>query len=137
MPGLHIGLTGSRDATVTADMLASNVGSGTVAVFSTAMLVALLEGTAVNLVQELLDDGQTTVGTAINITHIAATPQDMEVHFFAELTGISANGKGLTFKVWARDAVDTIAEGSHQRVIVNKKTFEAKTVAKGQRSRQG
>lgn len=130
---LEPGLAGSHEAIVTEAMLASNVGSGTVSVFSTAMLVALLEGTAVALVQDALEEGQTTVGTAISVSHTAATPLGMKVRFFAELKAISPNGKGLTFRVRAEDEAGSIGEGSHERVIVNKEKFETRTLAKRQR----
>jgi len=124
------GMSGSSEVTVSEEMLASSVGSGKVAVFSTAMMVAGMEGTAVDVVQGSLEDGQTTVGTALNITHVSATPQGMKVRFTAELTAVSANGKGLSFKVAAHDEAGLIGEGTHERVVVNQKKFEDRTRAK-------
>jgi len=113
-------------------MLASSVGSGKVDVFSTAMMVAWMEATAVDVAQACLEQGQTTVGTGINVTHVAATPLGMKVRFTAELTAVSANGKGLSFKVAAHDEAGLIGEGTHERVVVNREKFEARTRAKGQ-----
>ena len=113
-------------------MLASSVGSGLVDVFSTAMMVAWMEATAVEVVQGLLEDGQTTVGTGIQVAHLAATPCGMAVRFEAELTDVSPNGKGLSFKVAAYDAAGLIGEGTHQRVVVLREKFEARAQAKGQ-----
>ena len=124
------GMSGPSEITVTEKMLASSVGSGKVAVFSTAMMVAGMEGTAVDVVQGSLEDGQTTVGTALDITHVSATPQGMKVRFTAELTAVSANGKGLSFKVAAHDEAGLIGEGTHERVVVSQKKFEDRTAAK-------
>lgn len=126
------GMRGSSEITVTEDMLASSVGSGKVAVFSTAMMVAGMEGIAVDVVQGALEAGQTTVGTGINVSHVSATPLGMKVRFTAELTGVSANGKGLSFKVAAHDEAGLIGEGTHERVVVNQEKFEGRTRAKGQ-----
>ena len=115
------GMNGAAETTVTEAMLASTVGSGKVSVFSTAMMVAWMEGTAVDVVQPSLEDGQTTVGTGISVSHVAATPQGMKV------TAVSPNGKGLSFKVAAYDETGLIGEGTHERVIVNKDKFESRT----------
>lgn len=121
------GMSGTSETTVTEAMLACTVGSGKVSVFSTAMMVAWMEGTAVDVVQAHLEEGQTTVGTGITISHVAATPLGMRVHFAAELTAVSANGKGLSFKVAAYDEAGLIGEGTHERVVINKEKFENRT----------
>lgn len=107
--------------------LASNVGSGIVSVFSTAMMVAGMEEAAVACVQSQFPEGYTTVGTHLDISHKASTPLGMAVKFRAVLTAISPNGKGLTFDVQAWDEVGEIGEGKHMRVIVEQKGFEEKT----------
>ncbi len=127
---LEPGLSGTLEITVSEAMLACNVGSGLVDVFSTAMMIAWMEATAVTTVQEILDHqglGMTTVGTKVNISHLAATPCGMKVSFTAELVGMSSNGKGLAFKVSARDEVGLIGEGLHERVVVHKEKFESRT----------
>jgi fluoroacetyl-CoA thioesterase len=124
------GICKTTEITVTDAMLACNVGSGLVSVFSTAMMVAWMEGTAVALVQDALEAGQTTVGTGIDVTHVSATPLGMKVRFTAELTAVSHNGKGLSFKVAAHDEAGLIGEGTHERVVVNKEKFETRTMAK-------
>ena len=124
---LQPGMAGTLETTVTESMLASSVGSGKVDVFSTAMMVAWMEGTAVDVVQPHLEEGQTTVGTGINVSHVAATPQGMKVRFTAEVTAVSSNGKGLGFKVAAYDETGLIGEGTHERVVVNKDKFESRT----------
>ena len=127
---LKPGLRHSTEITVTENMLASSVGSGLVAVFSTVMMVAGMEGAAVELAQPFLDEGQTTVGTGISVTHIAATPPGMKVRFTAELTAVSPNGKGLSFSVAASDEGGLIGEGTHERVVVNREKFESRANAK-------
>ena len=127
---LEPGLCSTSEITVSEAMLASNVGSGLVEVFSTAMMIAWMEATAVATVQEVLDNeglGMTTVGTKVDVVHQAATPCGMKVSFTAELVSMSANGKGLTFKVSARDEVGLIGEGLHERVVVHKEKFESRT----------
>ncbi len=121
------GMNGTSETTVTEAMLASTVGSGKVSVFSTAMMVAWMEGTAVDVVQPYLEEGQTTVGTGISVSHVAATPQGMKVRFTAEVTAVSPNGKGLSFKVAAYDETGLIGDGTHERAIVNKDKFESRT----------
>lgn len=127
---LAIGLKGESSHVVTQEQLACEVGSGLVRVFSTAMMVAGMEATAVATVQDALAEGQTTVGTRLEVSHLAATPLGMKVRFEAELTAISENRKGLTFNVKAYDEAGLIGEGLHGRVIINKEKFEAKTEAK-------
>ena len=124
---LEPGISGTPEITVSEDMLACRVGSGLVEVFSTAMMIAWMEATAVAVVQDALPEGMTTVGTKVDVVHVAATPCGMQVTFAAELTGMSANGKGLTFKVSARDEVGLIGEGVHERVVVHKEKFESRT----------
>lgn len=127
---LEPGLSATSEITVSESMLACNVGSGLVEVFSTAMMIAWMEATAVAAVQGVLDHeglGMTTVGTKVDISHMAATPCGMKVTFNAELVGMSSNGKGLTFKVSARDEVGLIGEGLHERVVVHKEKFESRT----------
>lgn len=128
---LRVGITGTSEITVTKELLADHIGSGLVTVFSTAMMIAHMEGTAVATVQGCLDEGITTVGTMVNITHLAATPCGMKVRFEAELLEISPNGKGLTFRVTAHDEAGRIGEGTHGRVIVHREKFESRTQARG------
>ena len=127
---LRPGLRGESSHVVEARHLASEVGSGLVEVFSTAMMIAGMEATAVETVQGLLGPGETTVGVHVDVMHKAATPPGMRVTFSCELTEVSANGKGLTFRVEARDEAGIIGEGMHRRVVVQKSNFEARTRAK-------
>lgn len=127
---MQVGVKGEKTITVTAQMLANNVGSGLVAVFATPMMIAFMEGTAAESVAPMLDEGQTTVGAMIQTSHISATPEGMQVRFETELTEISPNGRALTFKIAAYDEAGLIGEGTHQRAIVNRERFEQKTQQK-------
>ncbi|MBR3866372.1 MAG: thioesterase [Butyricicoccus sp.] len=127
---MEIGIKGYQEWIVTEEKLAYNVGSGTVAVLATPMMIAGIEGTAAASVAEVVGEGKTTVGMHLNVSHVAATPLGMKVHFETELTEIAPNGKILTFAVRAFDEAGLIGEGTHQRAIVDKARFEAKCQAK-------
>ena len=117
---MQVGIKGEKKFTVTKDQLACNVGSGLVSVFATPMMIAAIENTAAGSVAGELEEGKTTVGTLVNVSHVAATPEGMEVRIETELTEIAPNGKMLTFKVAAYDEAGLIGEGTHQRAIVAK-----------------
>ena len=120
---MQVGIKGEKKFTVTKDQLACNVGSGLVSVFATPMMIA-------GSVAGELEEGKTTVGTLVNVSHVAATPEGMEVRIETELTEIAPNGKMLTFKVAAYDEAGLIGEGTHQRAIVAKERFEQKAQSK-------
>ena len=94
------------------------------------MMIAAIENTAAASVAPYLEEGKTTVGTLVNVTHVAATPLGMTVRIETELTDIAVNGKILTFRVAAYDEVGLIGEGTHQRAVVDRTRFEAKAAAK-------
>ena len=126
---LRPGLTGTASVIVTADRTAAALGSGNVDVYSTPSLIALLEAAAINAFAGHLPDGQTSVGTALNIKHLAATPVGMTVNATATLTTI--DGRRLVFDVSASDEVELISEGTHERFIVNQERFEERVRGKG------
>ena len=127
---MQVGIKGEKKFIVTKDQLACNVGSGLVSVFATPMMIAAIENTAAGSVAGELEEGKTTVGTLVNVSHVAATPEGMEVRIETELTEIAPNGKMLTFKVAAYDEAGLIGEGTHQRAIVAKERFEQKAQSK-------
>ena len=128
--GLQPGLTANVSFEVKSEHLAPALGSGDARVFSTPMLVAGIEAAACAITRPRLPRTLTTVGTHVDIRHKAATPLGMLVTFEATLVEISANGKGLSFSVSARDEAGEICEGRHERVIVDWRKFEAKTAAR-------
>lgn len=129
-PTLTPGQHGEASVTVTRDLTAAALGSGNVAVYSTPALIALLEAAAVHALDGHLPEGQTSVGTRLDVRHLAATPVGMIVR--AEATLIEVDRRRLIFEVSAFDAVERIGEGTHERFIVDRARFEAKV-----RSKQG
>ena len=129
MPELTPGLAAELEHLVTDDDTASRWGSGLVPVFSTPALVGLMESAAVQALSGHLAPGQTTVGAHIDVRHLAATPVGMRVRARAELTAV--DGRKLTFKVQAWDAVELIGEADHERFVIDEAKFVAKVGAKG------
>ena len=125
---IQIGIRGHQETTVTEDLLAKNVGSGSVKVFATPMMISLVEKAAVLSVVPYLEDGQDSVGTLINVTHCSATPLGMKVWADTELVEIDR--RRLVFKVAAYDERGLIGEGMHERFIINKAAFQAKADSK-------
>ncbi len=127
---MEIGIQREETFAVTRDILASAAGSGTVDVFSTPVMTAKMEGTAARSVMPFLEAGKATVGVHVDVKHLDATPEGMNVTIRTELTEISENGKFLTFKVSARDECGVIGEGVHVRAIINEARFMEKVRAK-------
>ncbi len=117
----QIGAKGTATLRVGPEHTAQAFASGDVPVFSTPRLVALLEEAAVRATSGVLAPEDTTVGTRIAIAHLAATPIGRQVRAEAEIVGIDA--RKLTFAVAAFDATERIAEGTHERAIVNRAKF--------------
>lgn len=125
---VELGIKGYQEAVVSEDMLASNIGSGLVKVYATAMMIALMEKAAVLSVEPFLEEGQGTVGTHVNMSHCSATPLGMKVHTETEL--IEIDRRKLTFKVAAYDERGLIGEGLHERFIIDNQKFIQKTNSK-------
>lgn len=122
------GIVGNKELTVTMDKTAASVGSGLLDVFATPQMIALMEATASESVAPYLDEGSTSVGTLVNVSHVAATPVGMTVRCESELTEVE--GRKLVFNVKAYDECGLIGEGTHERFIVFSEKFMAKTNAK-------
>lgn len=129
MTELHPGLSAEHHHLVAETDTASHWGSGGVHVFSTPALVGLMESAAVLATMGKMPPGQTTVGTRIDVRHLAATPVGMRVRSRAELTAVE--GRKLTFTIQAWDEVELIGEAVHERYVVDEAKFLAKTEAKG------
>lgn len=127
------GLTGQADLIVGDEHTAVRVGSGKIAVLATPVLINLFEAAALDCAEGLLDEGYQTLGTHLNIRHIAATPVGMRVNAEARLTGV--DGRTLTFELSAYDQDELIGDGQHQRVIVNVARFEARVARKARQGR--
>ena len=121
-------LVGEIEMVVHEENTASHLGSGNVAVLATPEMIRLMERAAVAAVDHLLPDGHGTVGVAVDVRHLAATPVGMKVRAQAELTAVE--GRKLTFRVEAFDEVEKIGEGTHRRVVIDLERFKARVRAK-------
>jgi fluoroacetyl-CoA thioesterase len=118
---LQRGMTGEAVTMVTHENTAAAIGAGGVEVFGTPMLIALMENASWEAVAGALDEGYVTVGTHVNISHLAATPLGQQVRARAEL--IEINERRLIFNVVAYDERQKVGEGQHERTIVNLERF--------------
>jgi predicted thioesterase len=125
---ITIGMKGEAFTEVERADTAKEVGSGDLLVYATPCMVALMEGAACEAIAESLSESQTTVGIALNIEHISATPVGMEVRAEAEVTAVE--GKVITFQVRAFDEAGEIGKGTHKRVLINSQKFLEKTYSK-------
>lgn len=121
-------MKGEKTDTVTEQNTAIALGSGGLPVYATPALVALMEGACVAALAKALPAGFSTVGTALDIKHTAATPLGMTVHAAGELLEI--DGRGLLFRVEAFDGAGKIGEGFHRRFIIENEKFLRKVQAK-------
>lgn len=113
---LKIGIVGTQEKVVTEELSARALGSGTLAVFATPAMIALMEETAWKSVQGYLQEGEGSVGISINVRHLAATPLGMRVRCESELTEV--DGRRLTFSVKVYDERGLIGEGTHERFVI-------------------
>jgi predicted thioesterase len=125
---LHTGMKAEKKDIVTNDNTAIKYGSGGVAVYATPAMIGLIEGTCLAAVDPSLPEGLATVGTHLNVKHLAATPVGMTVRATAELIEIA--GKRLVFAVEAFDDKEKIGEGTHERYIIDLQKFLQKAAAK-------
>ena len=125
---ITVGMKGEVGTTVEREDTALEVGSGSLLVYATPCMVALMEGAACEAIADALDENETTVGTELNIRHTAATPVGLEVR--AEATVTAVDGKAITFEVRAFDEAGEIGSGTHKRFVVNSQRFLDKTYAK-------
>lgn len=123
-----VGMKGEVSTLVEKEDTAEYVGSGSLLVYATPCMVALMEGAACEAIQECLAEGTTTVGMELNISHLAATPVGLEVRAEAEVTAVE--GKIITFAVTAYDEAGKIGEGTHKRCVINSQRFLDKAYSK-------
>ncbi len=122
---LTIGMKGTASVPVTEANSAKTMGSGTLDVFATPAMIALLERTCWVSVQEALEPGWGSVGISLNVEHSAPTPLGMTVTCDSEL--IEVDGRKLTFRVVLRDEAGEIGSGTHQRFLIQNEKFQAKS----------
>jgi fluoroacetyl-CoA thioesterase len=116
---IAVGMKGEFSLTVSDENTAESMGSGSLAVFATPAMLAAMEAAACNALG--LEGGQTSVGTAVDISHVSATPRGMKVVATAEVTAV--NGRAVEFSISAHDEKGLIGQGTHSRVLVDAGRF--------------
>ncbi len=125
---LKKGMTGRSAFEVTHERTAAAQGSGSLEVFATPAMIGLMENAAMKAVDPLLPEGFATVGTRLDVRHMAVTPKGLQVYAEAKLVDIKGNR--LVFEIVAYDQVELIGEGIHERFIMEKSLFLKKVDAK-------
>lgn len=122
---LETGMRGKYTVLVSDENTAKTMKSGELDVFATPSMLAIMEKASCECIKAELSDEESSVGTKVNISHIAATPVGMNVTATAEL--IEIDGRRLVFSVIAEDECGIIGKGEHERFIINKEKFMKKT----------
>jgi fluoroacetyl-CoA thioesterase len=122
--GIRVGLIGEAITTVTSDLTAVTMGSGSVNVYATPAMIALMEAAAVSAIDPYLSEERTSVGIDINVQHLSATPVGERITAMAEVTRI--DGKRVILEVRAWDEREIIGQGTHTRYIINIDEFMAR-----------
>lgn len=128
MANVPVGTTGEKKLLVTGEVAIDFLGVEEARVLGTPFMIAFMELTARNSVKPLLDPGEDTVGTTINVNHLAATPIGMQVTFRTEV--LSVNDRRILFKIEAFDEKEKIGEGTHERFIIDVARFASRLQAK-------
>ena len=127
---IYIGSSCQLEQVVTEELTAAKIGSGSLSVFGTPFMAAMMENASMTLLQNFLSEEQSSVGTRLEITHDAPTPVGMKVWAEATITAVSENGKMVDFAVRAWDEAGLIGQGTHTRAIINNERFLSKCNAK-------
>ena len=125
---ITVGMKGSVSALVEREDTALEVGSGSLLVYATPCMVALMEGAACEAIGAAISEDKTSVGVEIAISHISATPVGLEVRAEAEVTAVE--GSIVTFQVTAYDEAGKIGEGMHKRAVISTQKFLDRTYSK-------
>ena len=125
---IKVGMKGEVSTAVEREDTALEVGSGSLLVYATPCMVALMEGAACEAFASAIPEDKTTVGIELSISHLAATPIGMEVRAEAEVTEVT--DKTITFQVTAYDESGKIGEGTHKRAIITTQRFLDKVYSK-------
>lgn len=131
MEDIEPGLIGHAEMVVGTNDTAPRVGSGRIPVLATPMMINLMEEAALAAVEHLLPKGRQSLGTHIDVSHIAATPIGMKVRAEARLVGVE--GRKLTFTIEAQDEQDVIGQARHERVVVTVDRFQVRVDEKAAR----
>ena len=121
-------MTGTSDLVVGEEHTAPSIGSGRVHVLATPVMINLIEAAALAAIEDQLPEGTQSLGTHLNVRHIAATPVGMKVRALAEV--VAVDGRTVRFAVTVKDEMDLIGDGTHERVVVNVAKFDARVQKK-------
>jgi fluoroacetyl-CoA thioesterase len=119
---LPVGLSGVAEMVVGEQHTAPRIGSGRIRVLATPVMIQLIESAALAAVEQSLPEEHQSLGTRLDVTHIAATPVGMRVRATAEVTRVE--GRTIYLRVRAEDERELIGEGTHERVVVNLERFD-------------
>src|SRR3954465_15169473 len=125
---LPAGLTGTAELVVGEQHTAPRVGSGRIRVLATPVMINLIEAAALAAVEQSLPEEHQSLGTRLDISHVAATPVGMRVRATAEV--VRVEGRTIHFRVRAEDERELIGEGTHERVVVNLERFDRRVQEK-------
>ncbi len=125
---LPAGLTGVAELVVGEQHTAPRIGSGRIRVLATPVMINLIEAAALAAVEQSLPEEHQSLGTRLDISHIAATPVSMRVRATAEV--VRVEGRTIYFRVRAEDERELIGQGSHERVVVNLERFDRRVQEK-------
>ncbi len=128
---IHSGLSANQSLVVKDEHTAPHVGSGVAPVLATPVLVNLFEAAALAAIEHQLPRGYQSLGTRMDMEHFAATPHGMRVEVVAKVTGVE--GRTIHFELSARDAVEDIGRGTHERVVVAVERFDQRVKEKSGR----
>lgn len=128
MTSLVPGLKGEATLVVGPEHTAESVGSGKVGVLATPVMINVIEAAALAAVEPHLEEGHQSLGTFLEVSHIAATPVGMKVRAMAEI--VKVDGRMVELKVRAEDEIEEIGSGMHHRIVVNVAKFDARVAKK-------
>jgi fluoroacetyl-CoA thioesterase len=128
LSALRPGLRGEASLVVADEHTAPRVGSGAIRVLATPVMINLFEAAALDAVERLLPPGYQSLGTVLNVRHIAATPVGMRVTASAVVDKVE--GRTIFFRLEARDERELIGDGMHERVVVNVARFDERVQRK-------
>jgi fluoroacetyl-CoA thioesterase len=129
MKQIPLGTTGTLTLRVRPEHLANRFKDAMLPqVLATPVMILIMENAALNAIKPFLDAGESAVGVAVDVKHLAATPVGHEVSATAEVVGV--DGKRIDFKVSARDGTEEIGKGSHQRIVIDLRSFNERLAKK-------
>src|SRR3990170_2879719 len=128
MDALKPGLRGRAELVVGEEHTAPRIGSGRVHVLATPVMINLIEAAALEAIERHLPSGYQSLGTLLNVRHVAATPVGMRVSARAEV--LAVEGRTIRFRVEARDERELIGDGTHERVVINVARFDERVQRK-------